>query len=56
MLQKILAISFLVLFIGRVLFRPQLKQLGTQIETFANFLVVAIAISYGVQLILLLTG
>lgn len=51
MLQKLLALTFVVLLVGRVMFRPQLKQLGARLDRFVNFMVVAIAISYTAQLI-----
>ena len=51
MLQKLLALTFVVVVVGKLFFRPQFKQLGKRIDTFVNVMVVAIAISYVGQLI-----
>jgi hypothetical protein len=51
MLQKLLALTFLVLVIGRLLFRPQLRQLGQRLDKLVSVMVVAIAISYAGQLL-----
>jgi hypothetical protein len=51
MFQKLLALTFLVLVIGRLLFRPQLRQLGQRLDKLVSVMVVAIAISYAGQLL-----
>jgi len=51
MIQKLLALTFVVILVGKLFFRPQLKQLGSRIDSFVNVMVVAIAISYVGQLI-----
>ena len=51
MLQKLLALVFFVVVVGRLLFRPKLAQLGKRIDRLVNVMVLAIAISYAGQLI-----
>jgi hypothetical protein len=50
-LGKLLAISALVLFVMRLLFRPQLKALGKWFDGVVNVLLVAIVLTYAIQLV-----
>ncbi len=52
-LQKLLALVMLVLLVGHVFFRPQLRQLGARLDKFVSMMVIAIVISYVGQLIIL---
>ena len=49
-----LALAVVVLFVGRLLFRTQLQQLGGKVDEFVRVLSVAVAIFYAIQLILVL--
>lgn len=51
MFQKLLALTFFVVVVGHLLFRPKLRQFGKRIDRFVNVMVVAIALSYVGQLL-----
>jgi hypothetical protein len=50
-LSKLTLLALLVVFIGKVGFRKQLRELGKRVDGLVNVMLVAIAISYGVQLV-----
>jgi hypothetical protein len=54
MLQKILALALGATVVGHLFFRPQLKQLGRRIDRIVTFMVVAIVITWLVQITYLL--
>lgn len=53
MLSKALAAVFLFLLLGKLFFRPQLKQLGRWLDRLVNATLVAIVIVWALQLALL---
>jgi hypothetical protein len=55
-LSKLLALAFLLLVLGKLLFRPQLKALGRWLEGVVNATLIAIGLVYALQLVLLLTS
>ncbi len=54
MLTKILAALFLLILLGKLFFRPQLKAFGQFVDRLVNATLVAIVIVYGIQLVLAL--
>lgn len=54
MLSKLLAASFTVIFLGRMFFRPQLRALGVWLDGLVNALLIAIALTWTVQLLIYL--
>lgn len=55
MLNKILIASFILLFLGKMFFRPQLLAVKKWFDGVINAMLIAIAIVYTVQLALWLT-
>jgi hypothetical protein len=53
MLQKIIALALGATVVGHLFFRPQLKQLGRRIDRIVTFMVVAIIITWAVQIMYL---
>jgi hypothetical protein len=45
-LQKVLAVIFVGVFVGKLLFKPQLRALGKKLDRLVNYILVAIAIYY----------
>lgn len=54
MLQKLLALALGVTVVGHLFFRPQLRQLGRRIDRIVTWMVVAILITWAVQIVYLL--
>ena len=54
-LSKITLLLLLALFVGRVLFRKQMRELGKRFDSFINTVILAIAISYTIQLAIVLS-
>lgn len=46
---------FVALVVGKLLFRPQLKTLGRWLDGVVNALLIAIAIAYTLQIVIVLT-
>lgn len=56
MLNKLLAIAFVVLIVGKLFFRPQLGALKQWFDGVINAMLIAIVVVYAVQLVLYLTA
>jgi hypothetical protein len=54
MLTKLLALAFVLLLVGRLLFRPQLRALGKWLDGLVNAMLIAIVVVYAAQLVILL--
>jgi hypothetical protein len=50
MLQKIIALALGATVVGHLFFRPQLKQLGRRIDRIVTFMVVAIVVTWVIQI------
>jgi hypothetical protein len=55
-INKLLAAAFVMLVLGRLFFRPQLYSLRRWFDGVVNAMLIAIVLTYGVQLIVWLTG
>lgn len=55
-LNKLLAIAFVVLILGKLFFRPQLGALKRWFDGVVNAMLIAIALVYALQLVLYLTA
>ncbi len=55
MLNKLLALAFIGLLLGKVFFKPQLRAFARWFDGVINAFIIAIAIVYTVQIILWLT-
>ena len=53
-INKLLALAFVALVLGKLLFRPQLKAVGRWLDGAVNAMLIAIAIAYSLQLALVL--
>ena len=56
MISKILSLVFVGLFVGRLLFRPQLKALGKWFDGLVNAMLIAIGIAVVIQFFVWYTG
>ena len=56
MLNKILAASFLLLFVGKIFFKPQFGALKKWFDGVVNAMLIAIALVYSLQLLMWLTS
>lgn len=52
MLGKLLGLLFGVLFVGKLFFKPQMKQLRVWFDALVNAMLIAIALTWTVQLLL----
>jgi hypothetical protein len=55
-LSKLLALAFIVVAIGKLFFRPQLKAVGRWLDGVVNAALIAIALVYAIQLVIFLTA
>jgi len=55
MFTKILALVLVGLVVGRVLFRPRLRELGRWFNRFVDVSLVVLAVVYGAQLLMMLS-
>ncbi len=55
MLSKLLALIFIAILVGRVLLRPQFKELGRWFNRFVDVTLIVIAVVYGAQLVMMLS-
>lgn len=56
MLNKVLAIAFVGLILGKLFFRPQLRALGRWFDGIINAFLIAILIAYLLQLLIYLSS
>jgi hypothetical protein len=56
MLSKLLAASFVGLFVAKLLFRPRLRALGRWFDGAINAMLIAIGCAYAIHLVIWLTG
>lgn len=56
MLNKVLAIAFVGLVLGKLFFRPQLRALGKWFDGVINAFLIAIVIAYSIQLFIYLSS
>lgn len=53
-INRALALAFIALLLGKLLFRPQLAALGRWLDGVVNAMLIAIGLAYTVQIVLLL--
>lgn len=53
-INRVLALAFLALLVGKLFFRPQLKAFGRWLDGLTNAMLIAILLAYAVQIGLLL--
>lgn len=56
MLNKVLTICFILLFVGKMLFRPQFSAVRKWFDGVINAMLIAIAIAYAIQVVLWLSS
>ena len=56
MLNKVLALAFVGLVLGKLFFRPQFKAIGKWFDGLVNAFLIAIAIAYLIQLFVFLSS
>lgn len=56
MLSKLLAFAFIILIVMKLVFRPQFSALRRWFDGVVNAMLIAIALAYCVQLVVLLSG
>ncbi|MEZ4222333.1 MAG: hypothetical protein R3B13_15455 [Polyangiaceae bacterium] len=54
MISKLLAFAFVLLFVGKMFFKPQLRAFGKWLDGAVNAMLVAIALVWGIQLVIYL--
>jgi hypothetical protein len=55
-LNKIAAVIFVGLILGKLFFRRQLRAFGKRLDGLVNAILISIAVLYSIQLVLWLTG
>lgn len=53
-ISKLLAFAFVLLFVGKMFFKPQLRAFGKWLDGAVNAMLVAIALVWGIQLVIYL--
>ena len=56
MLIKLLALAFVFLLVGKLLFRPQLRALGKWLDGVVNAMLIAIVVVYALHLVIYLSA
>jgi hypothetical protein len=55
-LNKLLALAFVVLLLGKLFFKPQLRSLGRWLDGVVNAMLIAISVAYALQIVIWVTS